>query len=345
MQELGGLICDLVIEKHGTEELLRRVADPFWFHSLSLATGFDWNSSGTTTVLLSALREYYNRSQDSGLFIAGGKGKGLASVRSILADKTREGIIDDNAGESIRLCARSIARVDNNLLQDGYDLYIQFVIVTGKGRWAIVQQGMNTEARMARRYHWHMDSFPERLNDGRNGISSQRVGNRTMDLSARISVENRADMVGLVSDDPHRHRHLFANGKQATLDNSFVDGKILRLDTRIDWPLLKRIYESQPTDFDQLIGLTGVGKSTIRAISMIASLVYGSEPSWKDPVRYSFALGGKDGIPKPVNYEDYDRCIDFYRELLGNLMHSDDRLSRIAENLNRNYGRITGNFL
>lgn len=345
MQELGGLICDLVTEKYGSGELLQRLSDPFWFHSLSLATGFDWNSSGTTTTTLSALKEYFSKSRDAEFFIAGGKGTTMSSVSSDFEKRVKGGFIGEAESSQIRRRARALAKVDNNLLQDGYDLYMHFIMVSGKGEWIVVQQGMNSADRMARRYHWHHSSFQSRLDDGRDGISSEMIHEKVLDLSSSDSKGNRKEMLDVVRDDPWRYRNLFSSGSQTTLDNKFSDGKQLRLDIRVDWNRLRSIYETQPADFEELMNIKGSGKSTIRAVSMIARLVYGTEPSWRDPVEFSFALGGKDGIPKPVNYPDYDKTIEFYRELLGNLRHGDGRLSAIAENINRRYGRITGNFL
>ncbi|MCL4332188.1 MAG: DUF763 domain-containing protein [Candidatus Thermoplasmatota archaeon] len=345
MRELSGIVADLIAEKYGSDEFIRRISDPFWFHSLSIATGFDWNSSGTTTTTLSALKEYFRGSTDSGIFVAGGKGEVMASVSEDFEKQVKRGHLRETDSIEIRRRAKELARVDNNLLQDGYDLYLHFIVVNDRGNWAVVQQGMNGKERMARRYHWHRDSFGDRLRDGRSGISAETAHESVRDISALKSEENRKGMVDMMRDDPWRYRDHITQGGQTTLDNHELDARKLRLDVRVDWNRLRQIYEMQPRNFIELMDVKGAGKSAMRAISYLSQVVYGSDPSWIDPVKFSFGLGGKDGIPKPVNYRDYDVCIEFYRELLGNLREGDSRLSAIAENLNRRYGKITGNFL
>lgn len=315
MVKLGGLISDIITEKFGVDRLLENFSDPFWFHALSLAIGFDWNSSGTTTATLSAIKEYYSRN-DRDLFILGGKGKNLSKISGELETIVKDGTISDSKAEKIRADARRIAKVDNNLLQDGFDLYMQFLIIDASGKWVIVQQGMNPEIRMARRYHWLNKTSLDFLNDGRNGISSQLIQESVVDLSTRASTDHRTNMLEIVQDNPKRYFARLREGSQSTLDNYQKDSPVLRMDYKINWDRMRQLYEYQPADFSELAFMKGIGKSTIRAISYLAELIHGSEPSFKDPVKYSFAVGGKDGVPKPVNVYDYDRALEFYSEVL-----------------------------
>lgn len=332
MVKLGGILSDIMIEKYGAPFYLERLSDPFWFHSISLAIGFDWNSSGTTTATLSAIKDYY-RMHDSHVHILGGKGKKLSSMGQEMDRVVKDGRISDSKGTRILEEARRVARVDQVLLQDQFDLYMQFLIMDESGRWTIVQQGMNTEKRMARRYHWIRREGIDFMDDYRNGISCPEVSHSVLDLSTKKSEEHRKSMVEIVRDNPDRYRGSFSTGPQSTLDGFSQPERQLRLDYRIDWEKLRKLYEYQPADFSELAFLKGFGKSTIRAISYLAELVYGNEPSYTDPVKFSFALGGKDGVPKPVNRYDYDRAIAFYKELLGNIRTGDFRLDVLAKKL------------
>lgn len=331
MVTLGGILCSLIEEKYGTDDLLDRLADPFWFHSLSLAIGFDWNSSGTTTTTMSALKEYFALN-DSGIRIAGGKGPRMSLISEEMDDLWKRGFISELSASGIRKNARTVAKVDSRLLDDDYDLYMQFLAVSGKGNWSVVQQGLDSNSRTARRYHWS-HSNQEFLNDGREGISSDVVKEKVTDLSTRVSERHRELMAELARENPRKE--MFTINRQSTLDSFAENQKILRLDIRVNWNKLREIYEYQPADFEELFNYRGVGKSTVRALSYLAEVVYGSEPSFRDPVKFSFALGGKDGIPKPVDYYDYDRCIEFYSDVLGNLRNGDHNLQKIAENLAR----------
>lgn len=315
MVKLGGLVSETIVEKFGVDRLFENFSDPFWFHSLSLAIGFDWNSSGTTTATLSAIKEFY-AGNNKEVFILGGKGKNLGKISSEFDALVKEGIISDSKAGKIREDVRRVAKVDNNLLQDGFDLYMQFLLMDSRGKWVVVQQGMNAQLRMARRYHWLHKSGLDFLNDGRNGISAQAVQPSVVDLSTRQSLEHRDSMLEVIHDNPKRYFANIRSGNQSTLDNYKDDSPVLRMDYRINWEKMRALYEYQPSEFSELAFMKGIGKSTIRAISYLAELVYGSKPSFRDPVKFSFAVGGKDGVPKPINVHDYDKVLEFYREVL-----------------------------
>ncbi|MFG1519791.1 MAG: DUF763 domain-containing protein [Thermoplasmataceae archaeon] len=334
MVTLGGILSNLIIEKFGTRNLIEKISDPFWFHSLSLAIGFDWNSSGTTTTTLGALKEYFLKNPGD-VVVLGGKGMKMSGISEETEKLVSSGFISDQYARSLRSKAKSIARVDQNLLQDGFDLYMQFIVSDYSGKWSIVQQGMNGREQMARRYHWIYDRSSDLLNDSRNGLSADRIEPSVLDLTTRKSEGNRRSMVEIAGERPENLFNRFGYKGQRTLDNFSLDSRVLDLNVRVDWRKLRSIYEYLPENFEQLISIPGVGKSTLRAISYLAEIVYGDAPSYTDPVKFSFALGGKDGIPKPVNYQDYDRCIEFYNEVLGNLKHENRDLDLIARNLSK----------
>lgn len=331
MVTLGGILSSLIIEKYGEKDYLYRLSDPFWFHSLSLAIGFDWNSSGTTTTTMAALKEYFQES-DSGVRILGGKGTRMSGISSEFQSLADDGFSSESGLQRIRKSAKTVARVDSNLLDDGYDLYMQFIALNGTGGWSVVQQGLDTDSRTARRYHWSHNAG-DYINDGREGISSPVIKEYVSDLSTRLSSDHRDYMLDISRE--RIRKEMFTVNNQRTLDSFEGKPKVLNLDIKVNWQKLREIYEYQPSNFSELFNYTGVGRSTIRALSYLAEIVYGTEPSFRDPVKFSFALGGKDGIPKPVDYYDYDKCIEFYSEVLGNLRNGDRNLERIAMNLSR----------
>ena len=345
MVKLGGIICDLISEKFGTETLLEKMSDPFWFHSLSLAIGFDWNSSGTTTATLSALKEYYSSGKGE-ISIIGGKGKKMGNVREELKSAELNGFTDDSHLSHIYRTSKKVARIDQNLLQDSYDLYLHFIILDGKNRWSIIQQGLNSESRLARRYHWSWATKKDFLNDGRSGLSGFQQNKSILDLSASLSEENRNGMLEVARENPQKYYYNLTRERQRTLD-SFGEKnnekqRILNMDYRIDWNRMRELYEYQPSDFQTLMDFKGVGKSTLRALSYLAEIIYGESPSYEDPVKYSFALGGKDGVPKPVNTHDYDIAIEFYNEVLSGSPEKKVVMERLSRSIARDSASKSG---
>ncbi len=323
MVKLGGIISDLMIQNYSENFFLEKIADPFWFHSLSLAIGFDWNSSGTTTATLSALKDHINRGDS--LRIIGGKGKHMGNIGQEIAMIESEGNIEDKYLYRIKKDAKSIAKVDEKLLQDGFNLYMQFILMDYKGNYTIVNQGMNTVSSLARRYHWKNNDI-SLYDDKRNGISGYEE-NIALDLSTRKSEKNREGIINIIQDNPLKY------SKQRSLDNFMESASVLDLNYKINWQKMKELYEYNPGKFDELMDMPGISKSTIRALSYLAEIVYGDKPSFADPVKYSFCLGGKDGVPKPVNVNDYDEAIKFYKEILnGNSNYAEisKRLARMS---------------
>ena len=305
---LTGQICELISETYGTQELIWRMADPVWFHSLSLVTGFDWNSSGTTTTTLHALKEYSN-SKDLDFFVAGGKGIHMKEKSEDISTRSKL-FATEKIPERVRKETDLAAKIDENLLQDTYDLYIHSVVLDYKGNYSVIQQGLNYEEKMARRYHWSSKHIMEKMEESRMGIRTDILSDNCLDLSSPLSRKSRDSMLKAIKEKPK-----ISNENQRTLDY-YSDEKVLNLAIKVPWKNLEKIYEFEPSNFDDLLFIPGAGKSTIRALCYIAEVITGERPSYEDPVRYSYALGGKDGIPKPVNHEDYDRSIEFFGNLL-----------------------------
>jgi len=334
MVELGGTLCEIIADEYGVHTLLEKLSDPFWFHSFSLVIGFDWNSSGTTTATLAALKEYYSK-HDGPIRILGGKGERMGRIADEGGALARSGYLGESRVSGILRNAKNIAKTDNNLLQDGYDLYLQFIVVDGSGKWAVVEQGMDQNLGLARRYHWIWASSADLLNDGRSGISSNDYRPESLDLSTRLSEGNRKSMLELSGENPDALIGRTRQSGQSTIDSFFGAERELRLDHAVDWKKLRKIYEYSPSSFMELININGIGKSTIRALSYLAEVVCGDPPSFQDPVKFSFALGGKDGIPKPVDVHDYDIAIDFFSDALGKIGAGDRNVQSLIRNLSR----------
>jgi hypothetical protein len=315
---LAGEIVQALVYEHGQEEFLRRISDPYWFQALSCVLGFDWHSSGTTTVTTGALKIALSPDRH-GIAVAGGKGK--ASIKTP-SDIQRLGdslsISSDKVADLVR-SSKMCAKVDNALVQDGYQLYHHAFFFTEKGEWAVVQQGMNDL--YARRYHWLSDHIKSFVEEPHSAICSQRQEQTVLNLTAAESRENRKATLDIVRDGPSRlcsfrvQRSLLDFGHKMPspapeLSMPRRHELIAFLDIAENGrKALQMAYELQPSSYEELVALRGLGPKSIRALALISELIYGASPSWKDPAKFSFAHGGKDGTPFPVDRATYDGTI------------------------------------
>ncbi len=307
MVKLAREITIVIVADFGPEEMLRRLSHPYWFQAFGCILGFDWHSSGVTTTLCGALKEGIKGLEtDLGLFVAGGKGKTSRKTPSEIEAWGNTIALDP---APLVYASRMSAKVDSAAIQDGYQLYHHVLLFTNEGKWAVVQQGMNEVNRYARRYHWLGEGVSSFVNEPHSAILS----------------EARAQALNLVAgeSDPARTTisEIVINEKPESILSDLKKIKTLTLPARHDIivqdlhpdslsKILVSTYERQPQDFEQLLGLRGVGPKTIRALSLISELVHGVAPSYRDPARYSFAHGGKDGIPYPVDRKTYDQSIE-----------------------------------
>ncbi len=298
MVRLGREITKAIIYEYSVEEFLRRLSDPFWFQAFSCVLGYDWHSSGTTTVTMGALKEALG--PELGIVVCGGKGK--------VSRKTPDEIVKfgDDVGlrekqiERLIYTSKITAKVDNSALQDGYQLYHHTLVFDEKGRWVVIQQGMND--RYARRYHWKWD-IEDFVNEPHSGIDAQRIENNVLDMTSSMSKEARKVSVDAVNDF-----------KSLTLPPNHP---ILKKDlTKRTIETLKKVSEMKPSNYEELLSLKGVGPKSIRALALISEIIYGTPPSWEDPVKFSFAHGGKDGYPYPVRRDIYDKSIEILRDAI-----------------------------
>lgn len=311
MKQLGAAIVEAMVEEWGPDEVLRRLSDPFWFQSLGNVLGYDWHSSGVTTVVCGALKEgLKGRMGELGLFVCGGKGgTSRRTPQEIAQHVESHGLsLDPHA---LAFASRMAAKVDSAAVQDGHTLYHHTFFFTASGRWCVVQQGMNEQTGWARRYHWLSEavrSFTEEPHAAVLGVRQERVA---LNMVARESEQARAASVQLAGQSLSWWRKELSRLQSRTL--------VLPAQHAIaDTPQLERaldaLYRAAPATFEQVLAVPGVGPKTIRALAMVAEVVYGARPSFRDPVRYAFAHGGKDGIPFPVDRELYDRTIAVWRK-------------------------------
>jgi hypothetical protein len=328
MIPMARTLCRFIIDEFGTIELLKRLADPVWFQALSNVLGYDWDSSGSTTVTCGVLKTALDFEEHN---IIGVGGKGMASRKVPTQLRALEDYGLDGAG--LVDISRAVAKVDNAGIQDGYNLYQHMFFVDSEENWTVVQQGMDYESDDARRYHWSSFDINSFIDEPHSGLISGRIKDTALDMTSKISKACRKVSLEIIKEDPPRVRRYFEDVKsygQSTLipwiegDNAPHDLPSYKvLPTRMDWDAVRRAYETQPSDYEGLLFMNGIGPATIRGLSLISEMIFGTPASWADPVRMCFAFGGKDGVPFPVPRKEYDKAIQFMEQTL-----SDSKVGR-----------------
>jgi hypothetical protein len=306
MKSLAREITLFIIDAYGTEEMLSRLSDPFWFQAFGCVLGFDWHSSGVTTTVCGALKEGTKRMQEElGFFIAGGKGRTSRKTPLEIEEICGQGGID---GAPLIYASRMSAKVDSAAVQDGYQIYQHTFFFTQSGQWAVVQQGMNEENRYARRYHWYSQGIKDFVCEPHWAVCCDQR-KEGLNLVAQESEKARQFITELSHEKPE---FLISEGKKVNelyLPKEHpVPMEEIRLE-KLEKTFIQ-IHEHSPDNFEQLLGTKGVGPKSLRALSLISELTHGVKPSFKDPTRFSFAHGGKDGHPYPVDREVYDQTIE-----------------------------------
>jgi uncharacterized protein len=309
MTEMGTAISESVLHHYGPSALLSRLSDPFWFQALGSVMGMDWHSSGITTSVLGALKRGMNpRAHELGIYICGGRGKHSrntpAELRAI-ADKTG---LD---GDALVRTSRLAAKVDNNAIADGFQIYLHGFILTKGGEWAIVQQGMNEGTRLARRYHWHSATVKDFTCEPHSAIvgESEGVIQNLVDERAKPA---QGALLAVANDNPQRT--LSEVMKMRMPMHHDVRAKDVDL-TRLG-AVLAVSHDQRLRDFASLLLLENVGPRTLQTLAMIAEVIHGTPTRFADPARFSFALGGKDRHPFPVPLKTYDESIAVLRRSL-----------------------------
>jgi hypothetical protein len=325
MLKLAKEIVDIIIDEYGTGIFLRRISDPYWFQALGCVLGYDWHSSGVTTVVTGVLKKALSP-VEHGLAVCGGKGKTSRKAPteiSKIGEKFRfpESYVDD-----LIYTSKMTAKVDSTAIQAGYHLYHHAFFLANDGKWAVVQQGLSSEDRTARRYHWFSDNVQSLIVEPHSAIVGDVKRLRVLDMTSKLSEGARKLSVEIAKEPTAKIIRLLESTRmpqQRSLQEWLLQAKFdpwqlplesFSMPRNIRWDALKRVYEFQPSNYEQLLSIKGVGPATVRGLALVAELVYGEKPCWEDPVKFSFAYGGKDGLPFPVNRQAMDESIRVLRE-------------------------------
>jgi len=333
MSRLAPAIAEVIVLENGRTALLERLSDPYWFQAFGCVLGFDWHSSGVTTTVCGALKEgLAQRSGELGIYVAGGKGKASRRTPVELAEYGDRLGLD---GARLAYNSRMAAKVDSAAVQDGFGIYHHSFFLTSEGEWAVVQQGMRDHDATARRYHWLGSTVRDFVNEPHAAVASDARGETILNMVASESSPARAASTEFARQEPrHVDREIARVISMALPIRHWVD---IRRD--INPAHLKKVmlstYEASPQNFEDLLAVPGVGPKAVRALALVADVVYGSPASMRDPARFSFAHGGKDGHPYPVNRAVYDGSVEWLRDAVGRarLGRSEklDALKRLAD--------------
>lgn len=303
MAKLGLAITEVILMEYGKADWLRRLSDPFWFQSLGAVMGMDWHSSGITTSVVGALKKAINpHSKALGIYITGGKGKYSRQVPNELLSIGESTGLD---GHHLVRCSKLSAKVDNTAIQDGFQLYLHSFIVSDEGQWSVIQQGMNDATGTARRYHWHSSQLESFVNEPHTAICGLQPGT-ILNLVDNTAASSRQGILSISQESPAimlPEIHQLVMPAHHDVRANDVDLK--RLGT-----VLWLAHEKKPADFEELLLLEGMGPRTLQSLALVSEVIHGTPSRFKDPARFAFAHGGKDGHPFPVPIQVYDETID-----------------------------------
>jgi uncharacterized protein len=314
MTALGRVLTEAIVLHYGTDEMLRRLAHPFWFQSFGAVMGMDWHSSGITTSVLGCLKRGLSPIADEiGLYVCGGKGKESRATPMELARVGERTGID---GAKLAAESRLVAKVDGACVQDGFDLYLHGFFVTKDGKWTVVQQGLNDDTGMARRYHWLSEGLESFVEEPHTAIDGKPVG-EIVNLTDARAKRSRDAQVELVREGPAKIIPLIAKARAKTSEAKQLHLALPdRHEVAASDVVMRRVHaalaaahERGPIDFVDVLTTPGVGARTLFSLAMVAEVVHGAPSRFSDPARFSLAHGGKDGHPYPVPTKVYDETI------------------------------------
>lgn len=353
MTTLSAIIAQTIVHHYGRDEFLRRLSHPFWFQSFGSVMGMDWHSSGITTSVIGALkRGLAPLSGELGIHVCGGRGKhSRRTPDELMAVGERVGL---DAGALTR-ASRLVAKVDSAAVQDGFDLYLHGFFVTDDGKWTVVQQGMNGNARQARRYHWHSGDVQDFVDAPHSAIDGPRQGD-IVNLTDKRAAPSRGGQLSLLAElGPDRVVHEYAAlvsepSAQPTLPHLIMPA---HHDVRSSDVFIRRLHgtlaavaERGPVDFPELLLTPGVGARTVRSLAMVAEVVHGAPYRFDDPARFSLAHGGKDRHPHPVPIKVYDETIRVLKSAVESARLGRDEtletLRRLDAQARRLEGKVSG---
>ncbi len=326
MTLLGGAIVESVVLEYGKSAVLSRLSDPCWFQAFGCALGMDWHSSGITTSVMGSLKAAINpKFKELGIYICGGKGKHSRQTPNellLLADRT--GL---NGEELVRFSKLS-AKVDNTAIQDGFQLYLHNFIVTDDGEWAVIQQGMNDDNGMARRYHWHSEKVISFVENPHTFIYGKNQG-EILNLADVQAASAKAGMLDIVKEKPS----LILPEIQKIVMPRHHEVRASNVNLKRLGSVLALAHETDLRNFESLLMLEGVGPRTIQSLALVSEVIHGTPSRFSDPARFSFAHGGKDGHPFPVPTKVYDETIQILRTSVEKAKLGDSDKQQAIKNL------------
>jgi hypothetical protein len=309
MTRLGTAISECILYHYGASELLSRLSDPLWFQALGCVMGMDWHSSGITTSVVGALKRGLNpRAHELGIYVCGGRGRHSRNTPDELRAVAERASLD---GEALVRTSRLTARIDNNAIADGFQIYLHSFVVSAAGEWTVVQQGLNDRSGLARRYHWHSASVRDFTSEPHTGIVGENQG-AVMNLVDSHAAPAQDALLTMAREDPEitlREARVLVVPTHHNVRAENVDLKRLGA-------VLAVAYEQEFRDFASLLLLEKLGPRTLQSLALIAEVVHGAPTRFSDPARFSFALGGKDRHPFPVPLKTYDESIAVLRNSL-----------------------------
>ncbi len=308
MTRLGTAISESVLLHYGPSELLSRLSDPFWFQALGSVMGMDWHSSGITTSVVGALKRGLNpRAHELGIYICGGRGRHSRNTPDELRAVAEKTGLD---GEGLVRTSRLTARIDNNAIADGFQIYLHAFVLTANGEWAVIQQGLNDEAGLARRYHWHSATVRDFTCEPHTAIAGAYQG----EIMNLVDAEARSAQAALL-EISHQTPDITIRDLCLAMP-AHHDVRAADVDRKRLGAVLAVAYERDLHDFASLLLLEKLGPRTLQSLALIAEVVHGTPVRFSDPARFSFAHGGKDGHPFPVPLKTYDASLSILRSAL-----------------------------
>jgi len=309
MTKLGTSITEAIVHDYGASAFLSRLSDPFWFQALGAVMGMDWHSSGITTSVMGALkRGLASRADELGIYICGGRGRFSRNTPQELRMIAEHCGFD---GESLVRTSRLTARIDNNAIADGFQIYLHSFVVASNGEWTVVQQGLNDHSGMARRYHWHSTEVRDFVVEPHTGIVGENQG-VIMNLVDTQAKPAQTALLEIAHEDPLK----ILNEARYLRMPRHHDVRQKNIDLKRLGAVLAVAYERDLLDFAELLLLENLGPRTLQSLALVAEVVHGAPSRFADPARFSFAHGGKDRHPFPVPLKTYDESLDFLRRSL-----------------------------
>ena len=306
MTKLGAAITEVIVRNYGTSVFLSRLSDPFWFQALGATLGMDWHSSGITTSVMGALKRGLGPgAAELGIYICGGRGWFSRNTPQELRAVADARGFD---GEALVRASRLTARIDNNAIADGFQIYLHSFIVAANGEWAVVQQGLNERSGMARRYHWHSASVRDFVAEPHTGIVGEHQGTIMNLVDARARPAQSA-LLEITREKPET---MLTAARRLRLPHHH-EVSSSNIDLKRLGAVLAVAYERDLRQFAELLLLEKLGPRTLQSLALIAEVVHGAATRFSDPARFSFAHGGKDGHPFPVPLKTYDETLDFLK--------------------------------